>query len=60
MYFSALHNMTLKLVEKTLLSLINEGLETFPQKISEFKRENCEAGWRFFFGKLKSYLEIKP
>lgn len=44
--------------KKTLLMLINEGLETFPQTISEFKRESCEAGWRFFIGNLKSYLEI--
>lgn len=42
---------------KTKLSLTNEGLETFPQSLTEFKRENCEAGWRFFIGQLKAYLE---
>lgn len=43
--------------DKTILRITNQGLETYPQTISEFKRENCESGWRFFIGNLKTYLE---
>lgn len=30
-----------EIAKKTLFRLSNEGLETFPQTIPEFKRENC-------------------
>ncbi len=42
---------------KSFLKLTNEGLETFPDSIPEFKRESCEAGWIFFMDRLRSYLE---
>ncbi|MHC1703259.1 MAG: SRPBCC domain-containing protein [Tenuifilaceae bacterium] len=46
--------------EQTLLRLTNEGLETFPKDIPEFKRESCQAGWEFFIKQnLKTYLEHK-
>ena len=45
---------------KTILRLTNEGLETFPKNIPEFKRESCKAGWDFFIRKnLKDFLERK-
>jgi len=54
---------TFELFEKgsqTLLRLTNEGLESFPQDISEFERESCIAGWEYFIsGTLKNYLEEK-
>ena len=44
--------------ERTLLRLTNEGLESFPQDIPEFKRESCVDGWEYFLKKnLKEYLE---
>ena len=30
------------------LKLTNEGLDSFPEDISAFSRENCEGGWDFF------------
>lgn len=42
---------------KTLLTVINEGLESFPDNIPEFKPESCRAGWEYFIqGNLKDYL----
>lgn len=41
-----------------LVRVMNEGLETFPQEIPEFKPESCKAGWEYFIqGRLKEYLE---
>ena len=43
--------------EGTLLRITNEGLESFPQDIPEFKRESCEGGWKYFIqGNLKDYM----
>jgi len=44
--------------EKTRITVINEGLETFPQDIPEFTKESCFAGWEFFIrNNLPKYLE---
>lgn len=43
--------------ELTKLRVTNEGLDSFPQDIPEFKRESCQAGWEFFIKeRLKTYL----
>lgn len=43
---------------RTLLTLINEGLETFPKDVPEFKPESCRAGWEYFIqGNLREYLK---
>ena len=36
--------------EDTLLLLTHEGLETFPSDVSDFARENFEAGWSHIIG----------
>ncbi|PLX15116.1 MAG: ATPase [Marinilabiliales bacterium] len=42
---------------QTILKLTNEGLETFPEEIPEFRRESCEGGWNYFIKeRLKIYL----
>lgn len=50
---------TFQLEEKnsgTKLTVITEGLETFPQNIPEFQRESCEGGWNYFIkDRLKNY-----
>lgn len=38
------------------LTIINLGLETFPQDVPEFKRESCESGWNYFINRLHSHL----
>ena len=43
--------------DECLVSITNEGLETFPQDIPEFARENCENGWKYFMGRLKAFLD---
>ncbi|NOU16606.1 MAG: SRPBCC domain-containing protein [Bacteroidales bacterium] len=44
--------------ENTKLRVTNEGLDSFPQDIPEFKRESCQAGWEFFIKeRLKTYLD---
>ncbi len=44
--------------ELTNLRVTNEGLDSFPQDIPEFKRESCQAGWEFFIKeRLKTYLD---
>ena len=44
-------------VEETLIRVINEGLETFPQDIPEFKPESCRAGWEYFIqGRLRDFF----
>ena len=46
--------------EKTLLTVINEGLESFPQDIPEFTRESCMGGWEYFIKKrLPEYFKDK-
>ncbi len=46
--------------DKTLVTLINEGLENFPQDVPEFTEESCRAGWEFFIKmRLPQYLENK-
>lgn len=43
---------------KTLLTIINEGLDSFPSDIPEFKPESCRAGWEYFIqGNLREYLK---
>ncbi len=42
---------------QTMLTLTNEGLESFQPKVPEFTRENCEGGWNYFINdRLKSYI----
>jgi len=44
--------------DKTLLSLVVEVLEDFPDYIPEFERESCIAGWEYFlFQRLKDFLD---
>lgn len=44
--------------ESTRLKLTNHGLESFPDGIPEFSRENCRAGWEYFIqDRLKAYVE---
>ncbi|GAL85891.1 hypothetical protein MYP_3120 [Sporocytophaga myxococcoides] len=44
--------------ENTKVKLTHEGLETFPEDVSDFARENFEHGWNYIIGKsLKEYLE---
>lgn len=43
-----------------LVFVTNEGLESFPPHIPEFKRESCEGGWTYFINqRLKEYLDAK-
>lgn len=42
---------------KTILTISCLGLESFPDSIPEFKRENCLAGWNYFAERLKNYLQ---
>lgn len=43
---------------KTKLVLTHEGLETFPQDIPDFKKENFVMGWNDIIGRsLPEYLE---
>jgi len=43
--------------DKTLITVTNEGLNTFPQEIPEFTNESCIAGWEYFINKrLPNYL----
>ena len=40
------------------LKLTNAVLEDYPDDIPEFRRESCEAGWKYFIQeRLKEYLE---
>jgi len=44
--------------DQTLLRLVVEVLEDFPDDIPEFKRESCIAGWEYFlFQRLKDFLD---
>lgn len=39
------------------LTLVNSGLETFPQHIPAFSRESCEAGWNYLLDmRLREFL----
>ncbi len=43
---------------KTLLTLVNEGLESFPQHKPAFRRESCIKGWEYFLQEsLTGYLK---
>jgi len=43
---------------KTLLRLTNNVIEDFDDKIPEFKRESCQAGWNYFINdRLKSFFK---
>lgn len=52
---------TFELLEKgtqTILHVINEGLDSFPQEIPEFSRSSCESGWIWFIkNSLKEFME---
>jgi len=43
---------------QTVLTLINEGLDSFPQnKYPEFTEESCYGGWNYFLNeRLANYL----
>ncbi|WP_028978334.1 SRPBCC family protein [Sporocytophaga myxococcoides] len=42
----------------TRLKLTHEGLETFPDNVPDFARENFAQGWNYIIGtSLKEYLE---
>ena len=44
----------------TVLQLICEGLENFPNDIPEFTRDSCIAGWNYFIkDRLRIYLQKK-
>lgn len=44
--------------EETKLTLTCRTREDFPDDIPEFRRESCEAGWKYFIQEnLKRYLE---
>lgn len=44
--------------DRTRLKLTHAGLETFPKHITDFARENFEAGWTDFVGELlKNFVE---
>ena len=44
--------------EGSSITVINEGLETFPQDIPEFKPESCRGGWEYFVqGRLRIFLD---
>ncbi len=61
--YSGKSTVTFELFEKadqTLLKLSAEGIESFPQHISEFRRESCTNGWIYFINdRLKNYLDQK-
>jgi uncharacterized protein YndB with AHSA1/START domain len=43
---------------KTKLRLTHQVVESFADNISEFKRESCEAGWKYFIQQsLKEFLQ---
>ena len=42
------------------LTLTHDVTESFPQEISEFQRESCEEGWKWFIKeRLKEYFQNK-
>lgn len=46
-----------KLGDRSKLSIISEGMHSFPQSIPEFSRERCIGGWKYFGGRLINYLQ---
>ena len=59
--YPGIGKVTFELSEKdnqTLLTLTNEGLESFPNDIDEFKEESCRGGWNYFINqRLKAYIK---
>jgi len=46
---------------KTRLKLTHEGLETFPQDLPDFKRENFVEGWSYLIGtSIRNFVEGAP
>ncbi len=46
--------------DKTLITVINEGLETFPRDLPEFTEDSCKAGWEYFIQqRLPNYLKAE-
>jgi uncharacterized protein YndB with AHSA1/START domain len=46
---------------KTRLKLTHEGLETFPQDLPDFKKENFVEGWTYLIGtSIKNFVEGAP
>ena len=43
--------------DRSKLSIISEGMHSFPQSIPEFSRESCIGGWKYFMGRLINYLQ---
>ena len=44
--------------DKTRITVLNEGLDTFPQEIPEFHEESCRSGWEYFIqSRLPEYFE---
>lgn len=40
------------------LSVVAEGMHTFPQDVPEFSRESCVGGWQYFINqRLRSYMK---
>lgn len=45
---------------KTWIQVVNEGLDSFPQDIPEFKPESCQGGWEYFIkGNLVKYINTE-
>jgi uncharacterized protein YndB with AHSA1/START domain len=38
------------------LTIIAEGMHSFPQHIAEFSRDSCLGGWNYFIDRLVNYL----
>mgnify|MGYP000454038907 CR=1 FL=1 len=44
--------------QKTILMVMNKGLNSFPEDIPEFSRKSCQDGWGYFIQeRLKAYLD---
>jgi uncharacterized protein YndB with AHSA1/START domain len=41
---------------ETRLQLTHTGVVTFPQDDPAFRRDSCQAGWEYFFGRLEGFL----
>ncbi len=42
----------------SILRLIAEGMDTFPEEYPEFTRESCQAGWNYFINeRLPEYFK---
>lgn len=50
-----------KVEMKTRVRITHSGLETFPQDLPDFRRENFKEGWTAILGQsLKGYVEARP